>query len=219
MERWRDRPGDSSNRETCPWRSATPPTRLAWSSTRRRSSSGPISLRCSDSTVATLPPWRERWADTGRRCFAGWNAMASTQTGSDGESENVPDERAGQYARLVEIGRGAQSAVWLAIDEVLGREVALKEILPLSDRAPGSDSDAALHRFLREARITAGLDHPGIVPIHELARRPNGTLFYAQKLIRGETLKSRLAACDSLEARLLLLPHVIDACQAVAYAH
>jgi tRNA A-37 threonylcarbamoyl transferase component Bud32 len=145
--------------------------------------------------------------------------MDSTQTSSGGESENVPDERAGQYARLVEIGRGAQSAVWLAVDEVLGREVALKEILPPSDRAPGSDSEAALQRFLREARITAGLDHPGIVPIHELARRPNGTLFYAQKLIRGETLKSRLAACDSLEARLLLLPHVIDACQAVAYAH
>jgi WD40 repeat protein/tRNA A-37 threonylcarbamoyl transferase component Bud32 len=145
--------------------------------------------------------------------------MDSTQTSSGDESENVPDERAGQYARLVEIGRGAQSAVWLAVDEVLGREVALKEILPPSDRAPGSDSDAALQRFLREARITAGLDHPGVVPIHELARRPNGTLFYAQKLIRGETLKSRLAACGSLEARLLLLPHVIDACQAVAYAH
>ena len=145
--------------------------------------------------------------------------MDSTQTSSGLDAENVPDERAGQYARLEEIGRGAQSAVWLAMDGFLGREVALKEILPPSDRTEGSDADAALHRFLREARITARLDHPGVVPIHELARRPNGTLFCAQKLIRGETLKSRLAACDSLEGRLSLLPHVIGACQAVAYAH
>lgn len=145
--------------------------------------------------------------------------MDSTQTNSGSDAENVPDERAGQYARLVEIGRGGQSVVWLAVDEFLGREVALKEILPPADRAQGSDSNAAFLRFLREARITSRLDHPGVVPIHELARRPNGTLFCAQKLIRGETLKSRLAACDSLEDRLTLLPHVIDACQAVAYAH
>src|SRR5258708_39600156 len=131
----------------------------------------------------------------------------------------MQDDGAGQYERLVENGRGAQSVVWLAMDGFLGREVALKEILPPSDRTQGSDSNAAFLRFLREARITARLDHPGVVPIHELARRPNGTLFCAQKLIRGETLKSRLAACDSLEGRLMLLPHVIDACQAVAYAH
>ena len=146
--------------------------------------------------------------------------MDSTKTSSGLEVRNVPEERAGQYARLEEIGRGGQSVVWLALDAFLGREVALKEILPLPDRAPqDSESMAALHRFLREARVTAKLDHPNIVPIHELARRPNGTLFCAQKLIRGDTLKSRLAACDSLNGRLALLPHLIDACQAVAYAH
>jgi len=146
--------------------------------------------------------------------------MDSTQTHSAPEEGNVPDERAGQYARLEEIGRGAQSAVWLAVDEFLGREVALKEILTRSaGTAERSESSAALHRFLREARVTARLDHPNIVPVHELARRPDGTLFCAQKLIRGETLKSRFAACDSLEGRLALLPHLIDACQAVAYAH
>jgi hypothetical protein len=50
--------------------------------------------------------------------------MASTQTNSGVDAENVPDERAGQYARVAEIGRGGQSAVWLAMDGFLGREVS-----------------------------------------------------------------------------------------------
>jgi len=146
--------------------------------------------------------------------------MTSTPTSSDRPESAVPEERLGQYARLEEIGRGGQSAVWLAIDSFLGREVALKEVLPPPpDLADGSPSEAAWSRFLREARLTARLDHPSIVPIHELARRPDGRLFCAQKLIRGETLKARLAACATLEQRLALLPHLIDACQAVAYAH
>jgi WD40 repeat protein len=146
--------------------------------------------------------------------------MDSTQTTSGPEVRDVPEERAGQYARLAEIGRGGQSTVWLALDVFLGREVALKEILPPPDPVPhDSESTAAFHRFLREARVIAKLDHPNIVPIHELARRPSGLLFCAQKLVRGDTLKSRLAACDSLSHRLALLPHLIDACQALAYAH
>src|SRR5262249_47182068 len=71
----------------------------------------------------------------------------------------------------------------------------------------------------REVRLIASLEHPGIVVIHELARREDGTLFCAEKLIRGETLRARIARCGSLEERLRLLRHVVDACQAVAYAH
>jgi WD40 repeat protein/tRNA A-37 threonylcarbamoyl transferase component Bud32 len=146
--------------------------------------------------------------------------MESTQRSSAAEELNVPEERIGQYARIEEIGRGGQSAVWLALDGFLGREVAVKEILPWrGDEPRGTASSAALQRFLREARVTARLDHPSIVPIYELAKRQNGALFCAQKLIRGETLKSRLATCKSLDDRLGLLPHLIDACQAIAYAH
>src|SRR5262249_40167383 len=146
--------------------------------------------------------------------------MASTPTTSAAEERSVPDERIGQYARIEEIGRGGQSAVWRALDEFLGREVAIKEILPPKGEEPrGTASSTAFQRFLREARVTARLEHPSIVPVHELARRPNGALFCAQKLIRGETLRSRLDACKSLDDRLALLPHLIDACQAVAYAH
>jgi len=131
----------------------------------------------------------------------------------------IPDERAGQYARIDELGRGGQSVVWRAIDVFVGREVALKELLVRPELAPSTEDTPVRQRFLREARLTAQLDHPGIVAVHELARRPDGTLLCAQKLIRGETLKTRLAACETLADRLALVPHVIDACNAVAYAH
>src|SRR2546426_4214490 len=133
------------------------------------------------------------------------------------ESRRVPVEREGQYTRLDELGRGGQSVVRRAVDEFVGREVALKELSSRSLADPVESS--AWKRFLREARLTAQLDHPGIVAVHEVARRSDGTLFCAQKLIRGETLKARLARCQSLSQRLELLPHLIDTCQAVAYAH
>ncbi len=132
----------------------------------------------------------------------------------------VPLECPGQYTRLHELGRGSQSIVRAARDRIVGREVALKELVSPADATPdGPRSRAAIARFLREVRLIASLDHPGIVAIHELARREDGNLFCAEKLIRGETLKAALARCGSLDDRLRLLRHVIDACQAVAYAH
>ena len=80
-------------------------------------------------------------------------------------------------------------------------------------------SGAARARFLREVRLVASLDHPGIVSVLDVARREDGTLFCAQKLIRGETLQTRLALCQTLAKRLQLLPYVLDACEAMGFAH
>jgi tRNA A-37 threonylcarbamoyl transferase component Bud32 len=136
------------------------------------------------------------------------------------EDRTVPAEREGQYTRLGELGRGGQSVVRRAVDEFVGREVALKELLVSAESVDSSPSKStAWKRFLREARLTAQLNHPGIVAVYELARRADGTLLCAQELILGETLKARIAHCDSLRQRLELLPHLIDACDAVAYAH
>ncbi|HET9157061.1 MAG TPA: serine/threonine-protein kinase, partial [Myxococcaceae bacterium] len=134
----------------------------------------------------------------------------------------VPVERPGHYTRIAEIGRGGQSVVWRAMDEFIGRQVALKELLPARSDPQAAKSPsptASRERFLREARLTARLDHPGIVAVHDLAQREDGTLFCTQKLIRGETLKAALFSTRSLQERLALLPHVVDACQAIAYAH
>jgi serine/threonine protein kinase len=131
----------------------------------------------------------------------------------------IPLERPGQYTRLHELGRGSQSIVRVARDEIVGREVALKELVT-QPGPPGDEATcAARGRFVREVRLVASLDHPGIVSILELARREDGTLFCAQKLIRGETLQSRLALCRTLGNRLQLLRYVLDACQAMAFAH
>src|SRR5262249_59666955 len=98
--------------------------------------------------------------------------------------------------------RGSQGVVRGAGDEIIGREVALKELLGGAGEPPDKVAyGTARARFLREVRLIASLEHPGIVAIHELARRDDGTLFCAQKLIRGETLRARMASARSLNER------------------
>ncbi len=110
-----------------------------------------------------------------------------------------------------ELGRGGIGRVVSAVDTHLHREVALKELL--------REDTGSAARFLAEARLTGRLEHPGIVPVHELGRRADGTLYYTMKRIRGESLADALAACSSPDDRLRLLPRLVDVCQTVAYAH
>lgn len=114
-----------------------------------------------------------------------------------------------------EIGRGGIGRVCLLVDQHLGREVALKELL--SDSAEPS-MDGTL-RLLAEARITGQLEHPNIVPVYDIGRRQDGRLYYTMRVIRGSTLSDALGAATTLTERLELLPHVARACNALAYAH
>jgi WD40 repeat protein len=111
------------------------------------------------------------------------------------------------------LGRGGIGQVLALYDAHLGRSVAIKELL--SDAPPAT----TLERFVREARVTAQLEHPGIVPVYELGRRPDGTLYYAMRLVRGRTLKDAIADAGDLTARLRLLGHFVQLCHAIAYAH
>jgi PAS domain S-box-containing protein len=118
---------------------------------------------------------------------------------------------------------GGIGRVWLASDNELGREVALKELRP--ERA----DDARLWaRFLQEARVTGQLEHPGIVPVYELARRPGDRQpYYTMRFVRGRTLSE--AASDYHQKRqagqagtfeiLDLLSAFVTVCNTVAYAH
>jgi WD40 repeat protein/serine/threonine protein kinase len=122
-----------------------------------------------------------------------------------------------------EIGRGGIGRVLIAYDGHLGREIAVKELLPhLLKSEPDSrstDSKAIVGRFLREARVTAQLEHPNIVPVYELGKRKDGTLYYTMKLVRGRTLSDALKSTHDLSDRLKLLNHFVGLCQAIAYAH
>jgi serine/threonine-protein kinase len=121
--------------------------------------------------------------------------------------------------------RGGLGQVSVALDEELHREVALKEI-----QGQHADHPESRGRFLLEAEITGGLEHPGIVPVYGLGRYADGRPFYAMRFIRGDNLKDAIerfhgaekpgrdAGERALELRQLL-GRFIDVCNAVAYAH
>jgi WD40 repeat protein len=115
------------------------------------------------------------------------------------------------YAIDHELARGGMGRILEARDRRLGRSVAIKEVLHLDE--------TALARFEREARITARLEHPGIVHVHEAGRWPSGQPFYAMKLIRGRPLDACIAQTPTFGARLALLPTVIAVVDALAFAH
>jgi WD40 repeat protein len=116
-----------------------------------------------------------------------------------------------RYEIIAEHGRGGLGRVSRARDRELDRDVAIKELI---SRDPLNEV-----RFFREARITARLEHPGIVPIHETGRWPDGTPFYAMKLVAGRPLRDLIAERPTVAGRLGLLHHVIAVADAIAYAH
>jgi WD40 repeat protein len=116
-----------------------------------------------------------------------------------------------RYRIVGEHGRGGLGKVSRAHDIDLGRDVAIKELI--------SRGHLGEVRFLREALITARLEHPGIVPVHEAGRWPDGTPFYAMKLVAGRSLRELLAERTTVDERIGLLHHVIAVADAIAYAH
>ena len=121
----------------------------------------------------------------------------------------VPDLSATPYAIAAEIGRGGMAVVYEAADERLGRLVALKVL------AAELSTPAAAERMREEARTIAQLEHPGIVPIHDIGELPDGRIFYAMKLVRGVTLADH--ARSAAIADLLRL--FLRVCETMAFAH
>ena len=115
------------------------------------------------------------------------------------------------YRVIDEVGRGGMGAVVRAEDPQLGREVAIKRLV--------RSGPAARARFEREARITARLQHPAIVPVYEAGIDEQGEPFYAMRLVSGRTLADAIRTADRFDARLGLLRHVGAVADAVAYAH
>ena len=115
------------------------------------------------------------------------------------------------YVRIDEYARGGLGRIIRAKDERTGRYVAIKEML-------ADDADAAT-RFVREAVVTANLQHPAIVPVYEVGQWPDGQPFYAMKLVRGRALNEVIAATEDLDGRLALVSHVAAVADALAYAH
>jgi tetratricopeptide (TPR) repeat protein len=115
------------------------------------------------------------------------------------------------YAIEGEVARGGMGRILLARDRRLRRPVAIKELH--TDLTPG------VRRFVREALVTARLQHPAIVPVYEAGRWPDGVPFYAMKMVQGRALDALIRGTRTLGERLALLPHVIAVAEAMAYAH
>lgn len=145
-------------------------------------------------------------------------ATQPADAGPHPRDDGLPSLDATRYrvdaARDAQLGKGGQGVVWRARDEVLRREVALKVLRP-----EVAEDAAALASFLREARLTALLEHPGIVPLHDVGAGPDGRPTLVLRRIAGRTLAEVLDETRTLDERLRLVPAVLRACQAVAFAH
>ena len=131
-----------------------------------------------------------------------------------------------RYKLKGEVGRGGMGAVLRVWDEDLRRHLAMKVILGDAQPEPSGDtpqpSSQFLARFLEEAQVTGQLDHPGIVPVHELGLDPEGRVYFTMKLVKGQTFKDviELAVADQEGwSRVRALEVVLKVCDAMAYAH
>jgi eukaryotic-like serine/threonine-protein kinase len=132
-------------------------------------------------------------------------------------SPEMPDTNGqpGRYHLVGEVARGGMGVILKGRDVDLGRDLAIKVILEEHRDAP-----EIVRRFVEEAQIGGQLQHPGIVPVHELGRFPDGRLYIAMKLIRGRTLAALLLDRGGLiDDRPRFLSIFEQVCQTMAYAH
>jgi len=156
--------------------------------------------------------------------------LASTQVGDDSDrtvnyAVGSPTADCLRFRVLRPHARGGLGAVFVALDTELHREVAIKQILDNHVDDPVSRA-----RFLLEAEVTGGLEHPGIVPVYGLGTYADGRPYYAMRFIRGDSLKEAIdqfhadaalkgdSGRRSLELRKLLR-RFTDVCNAIDYAH
>lgn len=145
------------------------------------------------------------------------------------DDQSAPDDSAAASAMRFRIlrphAKGALGEVFVARDDELNREVALKRI-----RDHHVDTPQNRARFLLEAEVTGGLEHPGIVPVYSLGTSDDGRPFYAMRFIKGRSLREAIEHYHSSDfaraspgARLLELRQLLDrfmaVCNAIEYAH
>jgi eukaryotic-like serine/threonine-protein kinase len=126
------------------------------------------------------------------------------------EGAEAPDLAGTRYRLLERVARGGMGVVYAAQDENLQRRVALKVL-----DVPGTDGDLP-SRLVREARVLAALEHPGIVPVHDVGTLGDGRVFYTMKFVEGRRLDKYIESVTSIPDRLRLFLRI---CDAVAFAH
>jgi len=126
------------------------------------------------------------------------------------DGAEMPDLAGMRYRLLERVARGGMGVVYAAEDGKLRRRVALKVL-----DVPGTDGDLA-NRLIREARVLAALEHPGIVPVHDVGTLADGRVFYTMKFVEGNRLDKYIESVASFPDRLRIFLRI---CDAVAFAH
>ena len=139
-----------------------------------------------------------------------------------GQQPVRPGTTLGRYEIVNEHGRGGFGAVWRARDTKLGRRIAVKQL----GQRLAHDAESR-RRFISEARVTARLEHPGIVPVYDISNVQEDHAYYTMRLIQGRTLAEAIADAAQLDVnsdeyrlrRRKLLQSFVDACRTIEYAH
>lgn len=123
-----------------------------------------------------------------------------------------------------EVGRGGMGTVLRVWDQDLRRTLAMKILTstPASSGPIGERDEERLSRFLEEAQITGQLDHPGIVPVHDLGIGDDGRLYFTMRLVRGRELKEILDLARSGDVKWTttkVISLLLKVCEAMAFAH
>jgi len=126
------------------------------------------------------------------------------------------NERIGRYRILNEIGRGAMGCVWLAFDEVIQRNVAIKELV-LDQGVKGEKRKEAIERFKREAQAAGSLSHPNIVVIYGVEESEEGMPLIVMEYLEGMTLSDMIRSGPLRVGRAMNICYQL--CDALAYAH
>jgi serine/threonine-protein kinase len=146
----------------------------------------------------------------------------TTDTSATAPSDAAEQLWSGRLRPGDEVGRGAMGYVLRATDTMLRRDLALK----VSPAPRDQLSREQLTRFVEEAQITAQLEHPNVVPVHDIGLDPEGRVYFSMKIIRGQSLETIFARRNENDPETIaefglrrLLDVFLQACQAVEYAH
>ncbi len=177
-------------------------------------------------SVADAAIEKQKLSTAGLIRSAGSGVVAPATSSPDAGTRVAGEQRKGvsRFKIIRKLGEGGLGSVWLAQDEKLNRKVAIKEL-----KRDSLESEAAWHRFQREAEITGRLEHPNIVPLYQYGDdRDSGEPFYVMRFVGKRTLADAIVEHqDRVEAGQVdgalsihrLLTVFLDVCQAIAYAH
>ncbi|MFO0958384.1 MAG: protein kinase [Isosphaeraceae bacterium] len=176
-------------------------------------------------SLATIPAAEDLRETVSRIAGLPQTETFAVRGDGDRDAAAAPPSAPSRFGALRPHEKGGLGEVFLARDFELNRDVALKRLQSRHARSPESRS-----RFLLEAEITGGLEHPGVVPVYSLGLDGDGQPYYAMRFIRGHSLggaidrfhKADLPGRDPGERALALrklLGHFLAACHAIDYAH